>query len=504
VEPVPATSPPHESPRPRRRRLLAAALGLLLGLGLTEAGFRHRDGGAFPLLNVYEADEARGVRLSPGARTVVGRRGERATTVRVNDEGYRGAAWPAPAPDQVVVVGDSLSFGLGVEEDEALPARLHAAIAGGPAVLDASVPTYGPPEYLATMRAILAARRPSRVVLVLNPMNDLAELDRPNRERHAALDGWAVRVHPGLGPRASSPLRAEVIRRSHAAFALWRWQRTQELSAAPLAPEDGLGALLDAAARAEAAERAEAAHASAVAGHEAEARAIAREAEEARAGVVAMVGRYRGLFASTLTAREEWDAYLAGDGEPAEAVVHYLGGCVAVRWNRETKVRLPGPRVREDVERMLRDVASVMRAESGGEIKAAFARRQAARARLGEPRPPLPAPPERAALPVDAFLAEAATLAKAHGAALTVVVAPLDAQLSEAARRRLGVPPAAAASIDALARAIVASARRAGAEGVDGTPALAPLGAAAFLADGHLSAAGHEALARAVAASLGK
>lgn len=499
MHPVPATTPPHDPPRPRPRRLLSSALGLLLGLVLTEAAFRHRDGGAFPLLNVYERDDVRGVRLSPGQRTRVGRQGERVTEVRVNQQGYRGADWPAPAPEQVVVIGDSLSFGLGVEEDEALAARLHAALPGAPPVLDASVPTYGPPEYLATMREILAARRPARVVLVFNPMNDVGELGQPNRARHGALDGWAVRVDPGAGPRESSALRAEVIRRSHAAFALWRWQRAREMAASPRLPEDGLGPLLELSARAEAEEQAGNAHAREVQTLAEEARAIAREAEEARAGVVAMAARYRGIFSSTITAREEWDAYLAGDGEPEEALVHYLGGCVAIRWSDrgDYKVRLPGPKIREDVEQMLRDIAAVKR-ERGEDIRAAFERRAAARARLAEPRPPFPPPPAREALPVDPFLAEAAALAKAHGAILTVVAAPLDAQLSASARGRLGLGAAQAASLSALTRAIAASARRAGAEGVDGTAALAPLGAAAFLADGHLSPAGHEALARAI------
>ncbi|MFT3770334.1 MAG: hypothetical protein QM820_33315 [Minicystis sp.] len=53
-----------------------------------------------------------------------------------------------------------------------------------------------------------------------------------------------------------------------------------------------------------------------------------------------------------------------------------------------------------------------------------------------------------------------------------------------------------------LADCIAAAARAAGATGVDATPALKQAGAAAFLEDGHLSAAGHEAMARAVVAGM--
>src|SRR5262245_14226324 len=127
-----AVSPTDDAPAGRARRrwraVFGAALGLALGLAATEAVFRQRDGGAFPLVNVYEPDDVRGVRLRPGAVTRVGRRDARITEVRVNREGFRGADWPRPSPDDVLVVGDSQSFGLGVAEDETLAARLHASL----------------------------------------------------------------------------------------------------------------------------------------------------------------------------------------------------------------------------------------------------------------------------------------------------------------------------------------------------------------------------------------
>ncbi|APR77778.1 Hypothetical protein A7982_03125 [Minicystis rosea] len=116
------------------------------GLGLAELGFRVRDGGAFPLVNVYERDPKRGVRLEPGTETVIGSRGVTPTRVRINGDGYRGPEWPKPSRDEVIVIGDSLSFGLGVDEDQSLAARLHAVFPSGTRVLDASVPTYGPPS----------------------------------------------------------------------------------------------------------------------------------------------------------------------------------------------------------------------------------------------------------------------------------------------------------------------------------------------------------------------
>src|SRR6185436_5126779 len=99
--------------------------------------------------------------------------------------------------DDVLVVGDSQVFGLGVEQDEAFSARLAAAI--GRPVINAGVPTYGPAEYRAMIVEQLARRHPRTVVLTINLANDLFEEAHPNRERHAVWDGWAVRRETAPG-----------------------------------------------------------------------------------------------------------------------------------------------------------------------------------------------------------------------------------------------------------------------------------------------------------------
>jgi hypothetical protein len=78
----------------------------------------------------------------------------------------------------------------------------------GRAVLNAGVPTYGPREYLATARELLAERKVASVVVVLNFVNDPFELERPNRERHAVWDGWAVRSETAPAASPSSPAAA--------------------------------------------------------------------------------------------------------------------------------------------------------------------------------------------------------------------------------------------------------------------------------------------------------
>jgi hypothetical protein len=214
------------------RRLGLALGGAALGLGLLEGAFRWRDDGAFPHVNLYRADPDVGARLVPGSTQRLAFGGNPTTSLRVNAEGYRGADWGAPSGGEVVVVGDSQVFGLGVEEGQTASAKL--AELTGRVVRNAGVPTWGPPEYLVAIDELLAARKPATVVVVLNLANDLFERDRPNRERHVIWDGWAVRAEtaprPAAAPDAETapppaptfPGRQWLFSRSHLVFAVRR------------------------------------------------------------------------------------------------------------------------------------------------------------------------------------------------------------------------------------------------------------------------------------------
>ena len=120
-----------EKKRARWKNPARVALGFLVGLGLAEGIFRVRDDGAFPHVNVYVADAELGTRLRPGATEKVRFASLKnpVTHVRINAEGYRGAEWPEKSADEIVVVGDSQVFGLGVEEDETFSKELERALA---------------------------------------------------------------------------------------------------------------------------------------------------------------------------------------------------------------------------------------------------------------------------------------------------------------------------------------------------------------------------------------
>lgn len=503
---------------------LKISLGLALGLGVAEGAFRHRDQGAFPLVNTYERDPARGVRLVPGATTRVKRPGGGAFDVRVNHDGYRGPEWPAPAQNEVVIVGDSQSFGFGVDEHETMAAKLRAALGGGRSVIDASVPTYGPPEYEMTARQILASREASAVVLAVNLINDLGEIDRPNRDRHAAVDGWAMTVREGESAPSSSPLRAEVIAKSHAAFALWRWQKTRAREGKPVAVNDGFEALVRAGAPSAMSAREHEQYARAVEARQATIDAAKHERDEAQEGIVELVKGVLPLFRERDLRGAEMRAYVREGGEPTKDEDFELnyGGCAALsyyvndrRGGRNSRrfngyptytTRISAVRIRDEVEEELRSLA---RANFGGKeissaITKAFARRDLARRQLAEAeRVPVPnAPGPRPPSPFAPFVGAMAALAKEHGAAIVVVSIPLDASVVPEIAERRGLSRDDAASIRRVSDDLIGAARAMGVRAADVAPSLAALGEAAFLDDGHLSREGHDAVAKAVAASL--
>jgi hypothetical protein len=206
--------------------LLRVVIGVLLGLVLAELAFWWRDDGAFPHVNLYEPDAELGARLVRNGSQRLAFTGNPATTVRTNSRGFRGGEWPAPTENELIVVGDSQVFGLGVEDDQTVPARLGAV--SKRQVINAGVPTYGPAEYLATARRLVKERPKAGVVLVFNVANDFFELERPNTSRHAVWDGWAVRKENRPSEVTEFPGRSWLFGKSHLVFALRKLEIEQQ------------------------------------------------------------------------------------------------------------------------------------------------------------------------------------------------------------------------------------------------------------------------------------
>ncbi len=177
-------------------RLLAGNLAVTLALLLAAAGIgevalrasavpndRVERGGRLKYrFNPYQPDAVLGYAHRPDWETVH-ETAEFRVTVRTDRFGLRGgpAALPKP-PDtfRVLAVGDSFTFGWGVEDDEAFPARLAEELAPPPGtrrteVLNAGVPGWSADTYYLYLRDRGLALEPD--LLLLAPMeNDIPDL----------------------------------------------------------------------------------------------------------------------------------------------------------------------------------------------------------------------------------------------------------------------------------------------------------------------------------------
>jgi lysophospholipase L1-like esterase len=150
--------------------------------------------------------------------------------VRTNADGFRGAPLPGPKPPgtvRVVVLGDSFTFGYGVRERQAYPARLAGRLArvASPCrveVVNLGVPGAGPLDYLHHLEHTAARLSPDVVLVGVfgNDVNDLYQLRRfPARSAFLALPSLrdpASAETPGpwrrLLARVAPNLRALVAR----------------------------------------------------------------------------------------------------------------------------------------------------------------------------------------------------------------------------------------------------------------------------------------------------
>ncbi len=187
---------PPDPPSRRReaaRGLLAAALSLLIGLGLVEAFLRlvydpleARPGAAPPnweaSVSLYEPDPFLEYRLKPGLVVEFVRQSDGATiAVRTNNLGFRDdrdyLPERPPGVRRVLLLGDSLVFGAGVAVEEAPAAQVEAALAARldtpVEVMGWGVPGYGQEQERRLLEALDApSYAPDLVLVLITTQND--------------------------------------------------------------------------------------------------------------------------------------------------------------------------------------------------------------------------------------------------------------------------------------------------------------------------------------------
>lgn len=505
---APAPSPPAaKAPAPRSRAfsaVLRVTAGLALGAAIAEIGFSVRDHGAFPHLNLYKPDPVLGVRLIPGSSMALSFGGNPVTKVRINSDGFRGADLPPPAGDEVLVVGDSQVFGLGVEEDETFSKKLEGELKGTH-VINAGVPTYGPPEYDRVLEAMLRQRRPKRVLYVVNFVNDLFEAERPNAERHAVWDGWAVRKETAPTHVAGFPFRDTLFRKSHAVFALRRWwyRRGGPVETFSTPSEGTLRDIGAAAARAaEEHVRARESEGSLAKLQSAKVSVTNSDLYNARDRFMELVNQQQITTENVqLGWGTRWNPLRAAFAQPGDIVGRDDTGEYTAPLFATAEIILKGAEVRKQIEAKLRERAA-KDAGDKAKIEPVLSAIESAQKRADAVRSEV-VPKIRAWSPLAPGLRKVKALCDEAGAKLFVVALPMDVQVSQDEWAKHDSKPIDMEPARVLVDDLIDAAEDAGATAIDLTGVLRAAEPGAFLKrDIHLSPKGHEAVAKALAEAL--
>jgi len=221
--------------RRTRRRLLFGCLAALIGLGGTllvlELALRIYDPLRLPLEDMrgfYRLDSRGRIETMPGWRGLQFVEG-RKVAVRSNVLGLRGPEIAAKAPGErrVLMLGDSFIWGMGVEDDETIPARIQQDLqAKGEKVSVGNAGMFGtsPREWGYTLERYLPSFQPDLVVATMYVGNDVLDL---LQEPLSVVDGWLMTSGPAGLARESWRFRMMVT------SVLWRrleglWQNSLE------------------------------------------------------------------------------------------------------------------------------------------------------------------------------------------------------------------------------------------------------------------------------------
>lgn len=163
-------------------RLALLALGTLVACGAAELLLRARGAGTPALHGLHRVRPDRPwlYDLEPGAERHLSLPAP--ATYAINADGFRGPRYARPKPEGVfraVVLGDSLAFGYGVEEEAAFPARLERRLAsladaGRIEVVNLGVGGYNAYNEAALFRELGVTYEPDLVLVqfCINDLND--------------------------------------------------------------------------------------------------------------------------------------------------------------------------------------------------------------------------------------------------------------------------------------------------------------------------------------------
>ena len=209
---------------------LALLAGELLWRALRTSGYGPTTNPAY-----VPADAELGWRYRPLARARH-RSDDFDVAVEINAQGFRDRPFePGTGGPRIVALGDSLTFGWGVEAGQGFTSRLEELL--GADVLDLGVCGYGTDQELLLWEREGRALRPA-VVLILVCANDLEEIARP--AAYGRPKPWFT-LRDGALQLGGVPVPVDPLAEcSHLARSLRAWSIKR--STPPLAPDERAGA----------------------------------------------------------------------------------------------------------------------------------------------------------------------------------------------------------------------------------------------------------------------
>jgi hypothetical protein len=174
--------------------LLAEAALRILGIAEAGRGSSWFAGGNHPRF-LFQPDALSGYTLRPGFRgREIAPGNEFDVSAVVDARGRRDHRHTAPPRPNVLAIGDSMTFGEGVETDRAFAAVLERET--GVRVYNGGVPGYNSGQMVGRLRRLLPELRPAAVVLTLSPFWDRQRCPAPflYKEGYIVTPGYADRL----------------------------------------------------------------------------------------------------------------------------------------------------------------------------------------------------------------------------------------------------------------------------------------------------------------------
>jgi hypothetical protein len=174
---VDAAQAPPQAPQRNRfvlilLKLSAMAIGVLVALLIGELIVRIFVPQPKSWLDIFARSEAPPFTLQPNVTRSLST-GESTWSIYTDDRGFRSAKSPTHtnAPN-LLILGDSFPFGMGVNYEDSIPGRLDAALAGKYHILNSGVPSYGPTQYRQVLERELKKRTPIASVIAFTYMGN--------------------------------------------------------------------------------------------------------------------------------------------------------------------------------------------------------------------------------------------------------------------------------------------------------------------------------------------